>query len=228
MPRITSEAAMPPPDTVLVVDDHGLVREGLRYILESASPPLQVLEAGSALRALEILAGRTVALATVDLSMPGMGGLELVQRIKTAYPGTGVLVLSMHDEAQYAIRAFQAGADGYISKSSAGTELMAAVRKIVAGGVYVTPGQAERAVRSLVPGAPKGARAELSDRELDVLRRLVAGERPKEIARALKLSIKTISAHKARILDKLQLRGTAELIRYGLEQGLAGGPVTTP
>lgn len=120
------------------------------------------------------------------------------------------------------MRAFRNGADGYLCKSSAGTELVAAVRKVAAGGVYVTPGQAERVVRRLAPGPAAAARVELSDRELDVLRRLVAGQRPKEIARALNLSIKTISAHKARILDKLQLSSTAALIRYGIENGLAG------
>ncbi|MFO1327935.1 MAG: response regulator transcription factor [Rubrivivax sp.] len=206
---------------MLIVDDHALVREGLRHILEGAPTPFDVLEAGGGAEALEILQQHPADVVTVDLSMPGMGGLELLQRIKSGFPRTGVLVLSMHAEDQYAMRAFRAGADGYLTKSSAGTELVSAVRRIAAGGVYVTPGQAEHAVRRLAQGGPPRSLAELSDRELDVLRRLVAGDRPKEIARALDLSIKTISAHKARIQDKLQLRTTAALIRYGIEQGLA-------
>lgn len=229
LPNRSSDAAMSPPrTTILVVDDHGLVREGLRHILESATPPFEVLEAGDAQEALEILSRSQVRLATVDLSMPGMGGLELTQRIKAEHPAVGVLVLSMHAEEQYAMRAFEAGADGYLSKSSAGTALVDAVGRIASGGIYVTPGLAEHAVRRLLPGQARRARAELSERELDVLRRLVAGERPKEIARALNLSIKTISAHKARILDKLQLRGTAALIRYGIEQGLVTEPLARP
>lgn len=126
------------------------------------------------------------------------------------------------------MRAFKAGANGYLTKSSAGSELVAAVRKIAAGGLYVTPRLAERALRRLGPGQAAQAHDALSDRELDVLRRLVAGERPKEIARALDLSIKTISAHKARIQDKLQLPSTAALIRYGLEHGLAGDGLPAP
>ncbi|BDI05129.1 response regulator [Sphaerotilus microaerophilus] len=224
----TCSSATPLPtlrQCVLVVDDHALVREGLRRILESTPPTFEVVEADNAAQALKILRQHPVNIATVDLSMPGMGGLELTQHIKSEFPGVGVLMLSMHAEEQYAMRAFQAGADGYLTKSSAGSELVAAIRKVVAGGVYVTPGQAEYAVRRLAPGPAARTRAELSDRELDVLRRLVCGERPKEIARALDLSIKTISAHKARIQDKLQLPSTAALIRYGLEQGLGGDPL---
>lgn len=226
LPRAASTPVTCP--RVLVVDDHALVREGLRHIFESAPSPFEVVEAGSAAEALEILERLVVDVATVDLSMPGMSGLALTQHIKSDYPRTGVLVLSMHADEQYAMRAFQAGADGYLSKSSAGAELVVAVRRIAAGGVYVTPGQAERAVRQLAPRSAARTHSELSDREADVLRRLVAGERPKEIASALNLSIKTISAHKARILDKLQLRTTAALIRYGIEQGFAPDQVPVP
>jgi DNA-binding NarL/FixJ family response regulator len=205
-----------------VVDDHALVREGLRRILEATPPTFDVIEADDASQALMALRRQPVDVATVDLSMPGVGGLELAQQIRSEFPRVGVLVLSMHAEEQYAMRAFKAGANGYLTKSSAGSELVAAVRKIAAGGLYVTPRLAERALRRLGPGQAAQAHDALSDREMDVLCRLVAGERPKEIARALNLSIKTISAHKARIQDKLQLPSTAALIRYGLEHGLAG------
>jgi DNA-binding NarL/FixJ family response regulator len=131
-----------------------------------------------------------------------------------------VLVLSMHAEEQYALRAFRAGANGYVTKDSASAELVAAVRKVAAGGAYVSASLAERVVQQLsgMQRAPQHAR--LTDRELEVLQRIVAGQRPTEIAAALHLSVKTVSTHKSRILDKLQLSSTAALIRYGLEHGL--------
>jgi len=213
---------------LLIVDDHAIVREGLRRILDATGEPWGVAEASTGLQALELMRQRPVDVAIVDLSMPGMSGLELTRRIKVQHPRTGVLMLSMHAEEQYAMRAFKNGANGYLTKDSVSGELVAAVRKIVAGGIYVTPGQAERAVLQLNPHAAPALHAELTDRELDVLRRLVAGERPKEIADALCLSIKTISTHKARIQEKLGLPTTAALIRYGIEQGLASERVAEP
>ena len=227
-PSGAGQAPVPGP-RLLIVDDHAILREGLRRILESALPAWTVIEADGALRALDLLARQPVDVVITDLSMPGMSGLELTRRVKEEYPGIGLLVLSMHTEAPYALRAFENGADGYLSKASVGTELVAAVRKVAAGGLYVTPDQAELAIRRLSPQRQgRAAPAALSGRELDVLRRLVAGERPKEIARALDLSIKTISSHKARMLEKLQLASTAALIRYAIEQGLvaADGPAT--
>jgi DNA-binding NarL/FixJ family response regulator len=131
-----------------------------------------------------------------------------------------VLVLSMHAEQQYALRAFSAGANGYVTKDSASAELVAAVRKVAAGGAYVTASLAERVVLQLNGASQAPRHAQLSDRELEVLQRIVAGQRPTEIAQALHLSVKTVSTHKTRILDKLQLPNTAALIRYGLEHQL--------
>jgi DNA-binding NarL/FixJ family response regulator len=206
---------------LLLVDDHTIVREGLRRILESVADEWQITEAGSGFQALECLRRAPFRMAIVDLSMPGMGGLELIKRIRCEYPGVAVLVLSMHAEEQYALRAFRAGANGYVTKDSASAELVAAVRKVAGGGAYVTASLAERVVQQLSGASHVPRHEQLSDRELEVLQRIVAGQRPTEIAGALHLSVKTVSTHKSRIQEKLQLSNTAALIRYGLEHGLA-------
>jgi DNA-binding NarL/FixJ family response regulator len=209
---------------LLIVDDHAIVREGLKRVLESAGENWQVTEAGGGFQALELLRRERFALAVVDLSMPGLGGLELIRRIHDEYPRLPVLVLSMHAEEQYALRAYRAGAQGYLTKDSAAAELLGAVRKLVAGGAYVPPGLAERVVLQLGGAAAAPPHARLSDREMQVLTRIVAGQRLTEIADALHLSVKTVSTHKRRIQDKLQLPTTAALIRYGLASGLASEP----
>jgi DNA-binding NarL/FixJ family response regulator len=216
---------MTPTDTaqrlgLLLVDDHTIVREGLRRILEAAADPWQITEAGSGFQALECLRSQAFGMAIVDLSMPGMSGLELIKRIKADHPQVMVLVLSMHAEEQYALRAFSAGANGYVTKDTASAELVAAVRKVAAGGAYVTTSLAERVVQQLNGATQAPRHAALSDREMEVLQRIVAGQRPTEIAAALHLSVKTVSTHKTRIQDKLQLPSTAALIRYGIEHQL--------
>ena len=205
---------------LLLVDDHTIVREGLRRILEAVADEWQIVEAGSGFQALECLRRQHFGMAIVDLSMPGMSGLELIKRIKTEHPQVTVLVLSMHAEEQYALRAFRAGANGYVTKDTASAELLSAVRKVAAGGAYVTASLAERVVQQLNGAASAPRHAQLSDRELEVLQRIVAGQRPTEIAAGLHLSVKTVSTHKRRIQDKLQLPNTAALIRYGLEHRL--------
>ena len=216
MTRRASGAAL----RLLLVDDHTIVREGLKRVLEMTGDGFVVAEASSGFQALDALGRSTFALAIVDLSMPGMNGLDLIRRIRSEHPGVAVLVLSMHAEEQYAMRSFRAGASGYLTKDSAAEELVRAVRKIAAGGTYVSASLAERVVRQLngADAAPRHAR--LSDRELEVLRRIVSGERLTDIARALHLSVKTISTHKTRILEKLEIASTAGLVRYGLEHGL--------
>jgi DNA-binding NarL/FixJ family response regulator len=205
---------------LLLVDDHTIVREGLKRILEPMADDWQVTEAGTGFQALECLRHQRFDLAIVDLSMPGMNGLDLIRRIKAEWASVSVLVLSMHAEEQYALRAFKAGANGYVTKDSAATELVAAVRKVAAGGAYVSAGLAERVVQQLngVVNVPR--HSELSDRELEVLQRIVDGQRLTQIAEALHLSVKTVSTHKSRILEKLQLPNTAALIRYGFENQL--------
>lgn len=205
---------------LLLVDDHTIVREGIKRILESLEGDWAITEAGTGFQALEQLRRQPFELAIVDLSMPGMSGLELIRRIKAEKPSMAVMVLSMHAEEQYALRAFKAGANGYLTKDSAAAELIVAVKKILSGGAYVSASLAERVVLQLNGIAPAAKHAQLTDRELDVLRRIVAGERLTDIAQALHLSVKTVSTHKTRIQDKLDLPNMAALIRYGLEHGL--------
>lgn len=205
---------------IIVVDDHAVVREGLVRILEGTGRGFVVAEASSGFQALEWLRRNAAELAIVDLSMPGMSGLDLIRRIRSEFPATAVLVLSMHAEEQYAMRAFKAGAAGYVTKDRAGAELLEAVAKVARGGAYVTDSLAERVVQQLNGSAEVPLHERLSDRELEVLRRIVAGERLGDIAKTLHLSIKTVSTHKRRIQDKLGLPSTAALVRYGMEQGL--------
>lgn len=205
---------------LLMVDDHTIVREGLKRILEPIAHEWAITEAGTGFQALECLRRQQFDLAIVDLSMPGMSGLDLIRRIKSDYPSVAVLVLSMHGEEQYALRAFKAGANGYVTKDTASTELVAAVRKVATGGTYVTSTLAERVVQQLSGKVHEPRLAELSDRELEVLKRIVLGQRLTDIAQALHLSIKTVSTHKTRIQDKLQLPTMAALIRFGLEHRL--------
>jgi DNA-binding NarL/FixJ family response regulator len=217
------------PLRILIVDDHAIVREGLVRILEGTGCGWQVAEATSGLQALEWLRRHDATLAIVDLSMPGLPGLELIRRLKTEFPKLRVLVLSMHAEEQYALRAFHAGAHGYVTKDRAPSELVAAVLKVSGGGAYVTASLAEQVVQQLNGASAAPRHAQLSDRELEVLRRIVAGQRLSDIAEALHLSIKTVSTHKRRILDKLMLPSMAALIRYGMEHGLQeGAPPAAP
>lgn len=205
---------------ILIVDDHAIVREGLKRILDATQEDWAVREASSGFQALELMRDERIDLAIIDLSMPGMSGLDLLRRAHAEFPGISLLVLSMHSEEQYALRAFKAGAHGYITKDRAALELVSAVRKAAGGGAYVSASMAERMVLQLGGTMGRPRHAQLSDRELDVLRRIVAGQRPTEIAEALHLSVKTVSTHKTRILDKLQLPSMAALVRYGIEHGL--------
>ena len=207
---------------ILIVDDHQMVREGLARVLAGASDGWCVEQASSGLQALERLRRECFDIVIADLAMPGISGLELIRRVRAEFGRLPLLVLSMHAEEQYALRAFKAGANGYVTKDCASAELIAAVRKVVAGGVHVSQDLAERVILQLNGSTAAARHAQLSDRELEVLRRLVSGQRPTEIAEALHLSVKTVSTHKSRIQDKLQLPTLADLVRYGLEHGLGG------
>jgi len=199
---------------VLLADDHKIVRDGLKRIL-AATVDLQVAgEAGDGDALLRLAKSADYDVAVIDLSMPGLSGIALVKRLKAEKPKLRVLVLSMHGEQQYAARALKAGASGYLNKDSAAEQLVSAIRKIAAGGVHIT----EAAAASLV--SEKKKHEELSNREFEVLRLLVEGLGPTEIGERLHLSVKTVSTHKTRILDKLNLGSAAELVRYALENKL--------
>jgi DNA-binding NarL/FixJ family response regulator len=207
---------------LLLVDDHAIVREGLKFILEAPTDGRHwsVKVASSGFEALDSLRAAPFDVAILDLSMPGMSGLDLIRRIKSEFPRVTVLVLSMHAEDQYVLRAFRNGANGYLTKDSAGAELVAAVRKVAQGGTYVTASMAERVVQILNGEVQTPRHTELSDREMEVFRRFVAGQTPTEIAQDLHMSVKTVSTHKSRIQEKLTLPSLAALIRYGIEHKL--------
>ncbi|AKJ29493.1 response regulator transcription factor [Caldimonas brevitalea] len=205
---------------VLIADDHRIVREGLKRILSAAAELHVVAEADTGHRALEALGEHKVDVAIVDLSMPGVSGMELIRRIRVEHPEVAVLVFTMHAEEQYAMRAFRAGAHGYLTKDSATEELVPAVRKVAGGGGYVSPGMAERLAMQLNGLRQAPPHTVLTDREFEVFRMIVEGKRLTEIAQALHLSVKTVSTHKSRILDKMGLDSGAALIKYGLQHHL--------
>lgn len=208
---------------LLLVDDHTVVREGLKRLIDPETNRWSITEAGTGFQALECLRRQPIDLAIVDLSMPGMSGLELTRRIKLEFPSVAVLILTMHSEEQYAIRVLQAGANGYVTKDSAAAELVAAVRKVAAGGVFLSAHLAECMVQQLNGQRPAPDLQLLTNRELEILQRLVSGQRPVDIANELHLSIKTVSTHKTRIQEKLNLDSTAALVRFGLEHQLGKG-----
>jgi DNA-binding NarL/FixJ family response regulator len=204
---------------LLVADDHKLVREGLKQIL-AAAPGIEVTaEASNGDEALALAKAKDIDVALIDMSMPGLAGIALIKRLKLERPKLLILVLSMHGETQYAARALKAGASGYLTKDSASEQLVGAIRKVAAGGVYVTDAAAASLMRS--PAAQdRASHEQLSDREFEIFRLLAAGQGPTEIAEQLHLSVKTVSTHKTHILEKLNVGNTAELVRYALEHGI--------
>jgi DNA-binding NarL/FixJ family response regulator len=200
---------------VLLVDDHKLVREGLRQIIAARDDMTVAGEAANGAEALVHVKAGEFDVAVLDMSMPGLSGLDLIKRLKLERPKLRMLVLSMHGEQQYAARALKAGASGYLTKDSAAEQLVVALRKIAAGGVHVS----EAAAASLM-AAEKRLHGALSDREFEVLRLLASGLGPTDIGERLHLSVKTVSTHKARILEKLELDSTADLVRYAMEHKL--------
>ena len=203
---------------VLLADDHQIVRDGLRRILAGQADLEVAGEAANGDEALALVRAHDYDVAVLDLSMPGLSGLDLVKRLKLEKPQLRLLVLSMHGEQQYAARALKAGASGYLTKDSASAQLIGALRKVAGGGVHVSAAAVAGLVSAAGGDGPPHAR--LSDREFEVLKLLAGGASPTDIARRLHLSVKTVSTHKTRVLDKLGLGGTAELVRYALEHKL--------
>jgi len=173
-------------------------------------------EAASGEAALALVKANDYDVAMLDMSMPGLSGIDLIKRLKLEKPKLRILVLSMHGEQQYAARALKVGAAGYLNKDSAADQLLSVLRKIAAGGVHI----GDAAAASLLQSGAKPSHEALSNREFEVLRLLVEGLGPTEIGERLHLSVKTVSTHKTRILEKLNVRSTAELVRYALENRL--------
>jgi two-component system, NarL family, invasion response regulator UvrY len=201
---------------ILLVDDHSIVRDGLKRILAATSDLEVAGEAASGEAALAMVKAHDYDVAMIDMSMPGLSGIDLIKRLRLEKPRLRILVLSMHGEQQYAARALKAGAAGYLNKDSASQLLLGALRKVAAGGVHI----GEAAAASLLQSGDKPSHETLSDREFEVLRLLVDGLGPTEIGERLHLSVKTVSTHKTRIFEKLNVNSTAELVRYALEHRL--------
>lgn len=205
---------------LLIADDHAVVRRGLRQILE-AEPELEVAgEAKSGAEVLEILRTRRFDVAVLDITMPGRGGLDVLHEVRQRYPEMRILILSMHPEERYALRVLKAGAAGYLTKESAPDELIAAVRKLAAGGKYVSPSLAERLADEIESGMDKPPHELLSDREYQILRMIAGGMTVSGIAGELNLGVNTVSTYRARLLSKLNLSNNAELTHYAIDHRL--------
>jgi DNA-binding NarL/FixJ family response regulator len=211
---------------LVIADDHAIVREGLKRIVSEA-PGLQVeAEAGDGNEVMQLVREREFDVLVLDLSMPGRSGMELIKLVKSEKPKLRILVLSMHQETQYAVRAIKSGASGYLTKESAPAQLVQAINKIASGGAYISAEVAEQLALGAMPGAAAAAPHEsLTDREFEVFRQLVAGTSVTEIAANLKLSVKTVSTHKANLMQKLGIANQSDLVRYAIRHGLSGEDV---
>jgi len=205
---------------VLVADDHAVVRRGVVQILDEAPDLVAAGEASSGRQVLQQVQENDYDVLVLDIGMPDGSGLEVLHQLRTLRPELRVLILSMYPERQYALRALKAGAAGYLTKESAPDELVAAVRRIAQGGKYITQSLAEELTAALVGETEKSPEEILSDREFQVVCMLAEGKTIAGIAEELSLSVKTISTYRARVLEKLNLSNTAEIIRYAFEHKL--------
>lgn len=206
---------------ILIVDDHAILRAGLKHLLSEAGDIVVAGEAGNGVDALQLVRGSSWDAMVLDMSMPGKSGVELIRQIKAESPRLPILVLSMHAEDIYAVRALRAGAAGYLCKDNAETQLEAAIRKVAGGGRYITPAVAEQLAAELTGGTADALpHTRLSDREYQVFRYIAAGLGVTEIGNALNLSVKTVSTHKAHLMQKMGFVNTAELIQYAIRHGL--------
>ena len=205
---------------VLIVDDHPVVRRGLRALLSDEFHGAAFGEASNARQALEQLRKGKWDIALLDITMPGKSGLDLLKEFKAARPKLPVLILSAHAEDQFAVRALKAGAGGYMTKESAPEELAKAIRKVLAGGQYVSPALAEKLALRVRKDIKLTPHETLSDREYEVMSHIASGKTVTEIAGELSLSPKTISTYRARVLEKLGVKNNAEITRYAIRNGL--------
>jgi two-component system invasion response regulator UvrY len=212
---------------ILLVDDHAVVRKGMKAILEDGLPGVSVQEASSGEQALVTLAqtvdgGGSFDAMVLDLSMPGRSGIDLLAEVKHRYPRIPVLIMSLHPEEQFAVRALQAGASGYLTKAAAAEQLLGAVVKVARGGRYVSEALAERLAADV--GGKRGQSSvpheRLSDREFEVMRGIASGSSVSDLAAQMHLSVKTVSTYRARLLEKMGMTSNAELTRYALQNGL--------
>ena len=205
---------------VVIADDHTIVREGLKQLLFTASDVEVVDEARDGHEVVRLVREGEFDVLLLDLSMPGKAGMDLIRQVKGEKPKLRILVLSMHAEHQYAVRAIKAGASGYLTKDSASTQLLSAIRKVAGGGAVISAEVAEQLALSSMPHAEGPLHESLSDREFQVFQCLVRGTSVSDIAQQLNLSVKTVSTHKARLMEKMGLANQAELIHYAIRHRL--------
>jgi DNA-binding NarL/FixJ family response regulator len=205
---------------VLIIDDHQILREGVIQLLGSVAEIACVDQASDAMDAYKLIWQHEYDVVLLDISLPGRNGLEFLKDLKVTHPAMAVLILSMHPEERYAVRAIKAGASGYLTKSSASFELVEAVKIVAGGGKYITESVAGRIAEELRYGNSSSHHAVLSDREFQVMCMIASGNTVSEIAAQLSLSVKTISTHRCRILEKMNLRHNAQLTHYAFQEGL--------
>ena len=206
---------------VLLADDHSIVRAGLRRIVEESGDMAVIAEAADGRETIRLVRETSPDVAVIDISMPGLDGLEVVDQLRGHCPDLPILILTMHEEGQYVVRAIQAGAMGYMTKQSAPEQLLNAIRKIHAGSRYLTDEAAETLALRIAKGTGEQSPLDsLSMRELQVLRRLAMGHTNREIAGAYSISIKTVDTYRLRLLKKLNLRNNAELSRFAMQNRL--------
>ncbi|MDE2154318.1 MAG: response regulator transcription factor [Xanthomonadaceae bacterium] len=205
---------------ILVADDHGVIRNGLKKIFDDTPDLVFAGEASDGKSLLEKVRERDWGLLTLDLSMPGRNGLELIKLVKELRPQLPILIFTMHQEEQYAVRALRAGASGYLTKEYDGDLLLSAIRKVAAGGIYVSAKVAELLATDVSKPRLAPAHTLLSNREFEVFSRLVRGATLTAIAEEFSLSIKTVSTHKSHLLDKMGMTNQSDLVRYAINHGL--------
>ncbi|MFA9438975.1 response regulator [Uliginosibacterium sp. sgz301328] len=206
---------------VLIADDHAIVRHGLKQILSETEDLTVVGEADGGVRAMQMMRGTTYDVVLMDISMPDRNGIDTLKLVKKEFPRVPVLILSMHPEEQYAVRALRAGAAGYLSKQGAPEQLVTAIRQVANGKKYVSAAVAEELANAIGDDEDsRPAHEKLSDREYETLCLIASGKTLTQIAEKLNLSVKTVSVYRARLLEKMKLQNNAELTHYGLKHGL--------
>ena len=206
---------------ILIADDHSMIRQGLKQVLSEEFPQATIVECSTGHGILEAVNSHSLDIVILDIHFPDKNGLEILKEIKAMHPNLPVVVLSLHSQDQYGIRVLKAGGSAYLTKESAPEELVISIKKVLEGGRYVAPGLAEQLAASLAPNAQVHLHQTLSDRELQVLQHLACGKTVTDIAEILTLSVKTISTYRSRLLEKLRLKTTADLIRYAVDHELA-------
>ena len=206
---------------VLIADDHAIVRQGLKQILSETEDLVVAGEAEDGVEALRLARHQRWDVFLLDVSMPNRNGIDTLKQLKKEFPRLPVLILSMHPEEHYAVRAIKSGAAGYLTKQSAPELLVTAIRQVAGGKRFISPTLAEHLAAAISDDGEKMPHERITDREYQVLSRISSGKTITQIADELSLSVKTVSEYRKRLLEKMRLETTAELIRYGVEHGLA-------